>query len=68
MGGRKNRQAGVARSHKLSLSWQNSANGDLLEIAFYALNVSEVGAREAEKKEITQTVEWAKKTVGSMFG
>jgi len=55
-------------SHKLSLSWQNSANGELLEIAFDALNVAEIGARETEKKEITQTVEWAKRAVGSMFG
>src|SRR5665213_4156431 len=55
-------------SHKLSLSWQNGANGDLLEIEFDALDVSEVDARKAEKEEITQTVEWAKKAVGGMFG
>jgi hypothetical protein len=55
-------------SHELSLSWQKSANGDLLEIAFDALDVSEVETRKAEESEITQTVEWARKTVGAMFG
>jgi hypothetical protein len=55
-------------SHESSLSWQKKANGELLEIAFDALDASEVDVRRAEEKKIAQTVEWARKAVAGMFG
>jgi hypothetical protein len=39
------------------------ANGELLEIAFDALDASEVDIQTAEKKKIARTVEWARKAL-----
>lgn len=55
-------------SHKLSLSWQKRINGELLEIAFDALDLSEVDRLRAEEKQIADSLAWAKSAVGGAFG
>jgi len=54
-------------SHRLSLAWKQAKNGEIIDLAFDALDTQDLKAIEAEQKSMAGHLEWAKNLVGKSF-
>ena len=55
-------------SHELSAAWQRGKNGEIIDLAFDALDREEINALANEEKKIAENLEWAKKLIGASLG
>jgi hypothetical protein len=60
--------AASKESHKLSIGWEGAENGDIIDVEFDALDISELETIKKEKARIVHNVEWAKSFVGDKLG
>jgi hypothetical protein len=55
-------------SHRLSRSWNERKNGDLIEVGNDALNDDDLKQSQAQVDKIQKNLDWASEAVGKVFG